>query len=199
MPLAQLLVCVAVWLYQFTYVTVIYVLCAKSAGTATLYRAIGTTLVLALVVGAIGFFEYAGVSNDRIVEYNSAHNTTFAEWPSFGGEGPSRLSTSVPGYGTAFVNPFSALYFWSGLAAAILGVMGMGLISVKLCPPPRQVGMVAVLYAMFVILLFATYLANWTSVINAFGFDPALLFGVIEMPLKYYIMLLDSRVRHARP
>ena len=75
----------------------------------------------------------------------------------------------------------------------------MGLISVKLCPPPRQVGLVAFLYAMFVILLFATYLSTWTSVEIAFGFDPALLFGVIEMPLKYYIMLLDSRVRHARP
>ena len=203
-PVALLLTFVANWLYVFTYVTVIYVLCAKSAGTATLYRAIGTTLVLAFVVGAINFFEYKGFFNVRIVDNNSAHNTTFAEWPSFGGKGPSRLSTSVPGYGTEFsVSYFrgdlTVTYFWIGLAAAILGVLGMGLISVKLCPPPRQVGMVAVLYAMFMILLFATYLANWTSVINAFGFDPAQLFGVIEMPLKYYIMLLDSRVRHARP
>ena len=134
------------------------------------------------------------------MEYNSAHNTTFAEWPSFVGDGPSRLSTSVPEYGTEFsVLYFSVIYFWTGLAAGILGVIGMGFISVKLCPPPRQVGMVAVLYAIWVILQFASYFASWTSVQIAFGFDPALLFGVIEMPLKYYIMLLDSRVRHARP
>ena len=208
-PVVYLIADLASSLYQFTYVIVIYVLCAKSAGTVTLYRAIGTTLVLAFVLGAIEFFETAGYDNISTVEYNSAHNTTFAEQPSFGGEGPSRLTTSVPGYGTEYrlnvingdthggTTILATLSFWIGLAAAILGVVGMGLIGVKLCPPPRQVGLAAALIALFVILQFGTYVSIWTSVHNAVGFYAWILFGVAEMPLKYYIMLLDSRVRNA--
>ena len=194
----------ALSLYNFAYVTVLYALCARSAGTVTFYRAIGTTFVLALIVGAIVFFESAGGFNLYIVQYNAEHNTTIPLWPSFGGEGPSRLTTSVPGYDQLLQFGYLSLYsticamaFWLGLAAAILGVIGMLLISVKLCPPPRQVGLVATLFAMFVIMQFGSYFSNLVCVNNALGFSPLILFGVMEMPMRYYIMLLDSRVRHA--
>ena len=37
------------------------------------------------------------------------------------------------------------------------------------------------------------------SVIDSFGFSPLVLWGVIEVPVKVYIMLLDSRVSHTLP
>ena len=52
---------------------------------------------------------------------------------------------------------------------------------------------------LFVVLSFGNYFADWPAVQSAFGFNPTILFGIFELPIKYYIMLLDSRVSPLPP
>ena len=187
----------AVQLYAFTYVTVLYVLSARSAGTITLHRAIGTTLLLALIVGSIQFFDAAGPKNQSIVKQNSAHNTSIPRWPSFGGDGYSSLTTSAPGIDQIVIGTKSsaAIAFWVAVAAALLGVIGTVLACTNLWRP-RQMGLAAALLAIFAATNVLSYCSLYETVFNALGFNPYILCGVVEMPLKYYILLLDSRVRH---
>ena len=190
------------WVYKLTYVTVFYVLWAQSAGIVTLRRSMGVTLMLALVVATINFLEMAGHFNFKVVKYNTEHNTTFSLVPSFsGGVGYSSFTTSVPGVMTevkGMNSGIAAMSFWVALTASILGVIGIGLTSIKAYPPPRQPALWVALYALFVTLKWIEFFCMWTSVQDAFGFNPLILFGVVEMPFKYYIMLLDSRVTHIR-
>jgi len=67
------------------------------------------------------------------------------------------------------------------------------LTSCKLLPPPRQIGLVATVLAMFTSMKLAYFFGAWTSVRGTLGFDPSILLNLVEMPLTYYIMLVDSR------
>ena len=184
------------WIYNFTYFTVIYVLSAQSAGTVTFRRAIGTTFMLALVMAVIDSLEHAGYVNHRMVSENTIDNATRHLWPSFGGDGPSGLSSSVPGHREIDKHHHAdaAMNFWLGTTQITLGVITAVLISFKLLPHPRQLGLVTVLYSLLVTIQILEYLSFWHTIARVFGFNPFVLFGVVEMPLKYYIMLLDSRV-----
>ena len=145
-------------LYEYTYVTVLYVLCATSAGTVTFYRAIGFTVTACIVIECIGYL----IATHVVL----------------------RLQGSV-----------NAL--WSAILSSILGTIVALTACTKREWHPRQFRLAASLFTLWVTSLFLCYLCTLNWVTTTFGFTPYLLVGLIEMPLKYYIMLLDSRVTHA--
>ena len=145
-------------LYEFTYLTVLYVLCATSAGTATFYRAIGFTVTALVVITCSSYL----------------------------------CATYIPLYVGGLKGAF-----WVATLTAILGTIGALIACTKPEWHPRQFRLAASLFTLWVATLFLGHLATFNWVKNAFGFTPLILIGMIEMPLKYYIMLLDSRVTPA--
>merc|ERR1711871_1122956 len=73
-----------------------------------------------------------------------------------------------------------------------MGILGLG-VRARLLSPPRQPQLFTALYVLFVITGIADYFSMWYSAYTAFGYNPMVLWGAIEMPVKAYIMLLDSR------
>ena len=185
------------WLYAFTYGTVLYVMCSQSAGTIAFYRAISLTVLMSLVSAIISYFELACVKNEQIVDLQLRHNSSVSQWPSFGGHGPSSLNTAVPGIKNVAAGGQKTLWaasdFWTATIALTLGIICM----ILLCTNqwrPRQPWLAAGLLSMFVSLQYLSYFSHWESVGEFFSFNPLILFGVLECPLKYYVMLLESRV-----
>jgi len=189
-------------LYQFTYVTVLYVLWAPSGGTRTMLGSIATTLVLAIIAGLLATFNYAGDINMAIQYANTEYNTTYWLWPSFtGGDhiGPSGLTVQATPQVEYSDESWAAAQFWLFIMQAAVGaVLGLGVIA-RLWSPPRQPRLFAALYVLFLLTAFGNYLAYWQAVKDAFGFNPLVLWGVIEVPVKYYIMLMDSQVSPCLP
>ena len=135
------------------------------------------------------------------MSHNDKFNNTIVQWPSFGETGYSSFTTSVPGIDTfkwdkTLGRGFAAVDFWLGVTSAVLGIIGTALVCTNWCRP-RNIGLVAALYAMFMFIRTVGYLGFQIEVKDVLSFYPFVLLGTLEMPLKYYIMLLDSRVRHA--
>ena len=192
----------SMYLYQFTYITVLYALWAPSGGTRTMVRSIAMTIGLAVFVGLMATFNEGGYVNSSIEDSNTAFNTTYSLWPSFtaGGIGESGLTSNAspvcctPGYSSGAAN-----YFWVAIAQVVVGcILALGVAAGRLSPP-RQPQLFTALYILFVMTAFADYFTLWTSVYNAFGFKITVLWGVIEVPAKYYIMLVDSMVSPLPP
>ena len=184
------------WVYNFTYVLVLFVLCARSAGTTTMYRSVVLLLALSCAVSAVTFFEYAGVVNEQIAATNTALNGTVPLWPSFGGMGLSRFMTIVPGR-TEYAYPnnvFPPTFCWLGLVLIATAIIGTILVWAK-CWCPRQPRLATALYVLFFVQMVLEYFSQWTVIVNFFGFQTFVLVGVIEMPLNYWLMLCDSNVR----
>ena len=189
---------IGLYLYSLTYVIVLYVLCAHSAGTSTIYRSVGLTLTLSLVMGAIWFFEFAGWVNEQIQAQNT---TTVPLWPSFGGVGFSGLVTAVPGIGNdkhADWQPGTANVFWLGALLVLLGLIATILVCTRQWRP-RQLGLATALYALFMAQNVTLFFSQRGVVVDALSFTPYILVGVVEMPLKYWVMLCDSNVRLKHP
>ena len=138
--------------------------------------------------------------NVVITSYNDAWNTTHALWPSLtaGGVGPSGLTNTAPQTYSRFPIQcaFHANIFWITIVItpAVAALLGLS-VTAGWLSPPRAPRLFTALCVLFVVFCIGNYFAQWPSVQSAFGFDPLILFGIFELPIKYYIMLLDSRVR----
>ena len=190
-------------MYKFTYVIVIFVLCARSAGTTNMYRSVLLMLALSCVVSAVTFFEFSGVVNEEIAATNTALNGTVPLLPSFGGMGFSRFMTIVPGR-TEYAYPsnvFPPTFCWLALVLIATAIIGTILVWAK-CWCPRQPRLATALYVLFFVVIVLEYFTQWNVISTFFGFDALVLVGVIEVPLKYWLMLCDSNVRwtlHSAP
>lgn len=193
--MASFALCFAVFLYQFTYITVLYALWAPSGGTRTMVRAIASTVVLAFFVGLLTTFNAGGETNTVLSASNTLQNTTYAYWPSFtaGGVGESDLTTKGTPQVPILFPAVSAIGFWVFIAQVVVGfVLGVA-VAAGWLSPPRRPALFSTLYVLFVLTASFDYFTSWISVMDAFGFDAMVLWGVIEVPVKFYIMLMDSR------
>lgn len=192
----------ALKLYDATYVAVLYVLYAESAGTVTLWRAIAATITVAVFNSILVTFEETGDVNLWISTYNNEKNTTMALWPSFsGGVGPSAFVTSAPMPSKHVTGRFIAdigVAFWLCVGEAAVGAVALAVYAAGRWQPrqPR-------LFATMSVLMFSMSVWNycwfWQSLKSVFGFRPFVLLAIIEMPFKYYLMLLDSKVLSLPP
>jgi len=193
---------VSILLYQFTYITVLYALWAPSGGTRTMFRAIASTVVLAFLVGLLATFNLGGYANELIEADNEHHNGTKTLWPSLtaGGVGDSGLTVYATPHaaigGTVNNQATQSNFFWTAIGEAAVGVVLAVGVALGWWSRPRQPALFVALYVLFVMTAFANYFTQYESVTEAFGFSPLVLWGVIEVPVKVYIMLLDSRVSH---
>lgn len=172
-------------LYTCTYIIVIYVLWAKSVGTVTLYRAVAVSIAVTVVTATFGFFSSLQSINEFTMRYKAMHNITVPQWPS--------LNLKAPGQDQLDSKSLAIASFYAGVASTILGVILVALIKMQILHAPRQKTLTACLYALWTMYMFLCYFSCWKSIRHFFGFYPTLLFSVVEGPLKYYIMLLDSR------
>lgn len=88
--------------------------------------------------------------------------------------------------------PYTAVTFWM-----LVLFFAVGLCSIALGRSgrfhPRQPGLLLGVWVLLLVVRVGDYLAFYVPVYLFFRFNPQLLFGIIDMPPRYYIMLLDSR------
>ena len=186
---------VSSWLCALMNVIVIFGLCAHSAGTKTMYRSVGLTILLSFALGAVWFLQMADLINDDIKQAHNATNSTVPPlWPSFS----ASFTKAVPGirnmsYPRGAI--WAAMFFWLGCALLLLGVAAVMLVWARLFIL-RQPNLAATLYISSIILAFGGYFRNWDAVRHGLTFNAGILILALEMPVTYWVMLSDSRVRY---
>ena len=117
---------------------------------------------------------------------------TLSRWPTYG---PTIITIVAVGANDdwSMDPPYTAVTWWLLICWALCVPTCAALAYHQFGWQPRQPYLAAGMWALLVVVRMVDYFAFSNTVYDAFGFNVQVLCGVLEMPIRYYIMLLDSR------
>lgn len=179
--------------YVWTYAWVFVILCADSAGTVAMWRGFYVVMLGSLTSALVMYGEDAGI----VSKYSGfVPECLLVEPPPPaldipGGWGPSWLTTTLPLNHFFQWNVFAMYYFfWSTCLVAVICILLL-LTLLKGWWWPRSPLLASCLFLVWgaTICMSCFYSASY----RVLGFNPWLLFGMLQGALLQVIMVLDSR------